>query len=561
MKRFSLILALLLCLTALTVPAFARSVATNIKNETTLTAEGDCTVNLSLTVTLDEAVKEPVFPVPGAAQNITLNGGVVQTGHSGDNRTVSLKEITGGMAGTYSLSIRYTLPGTVVADEETGELLLTLPLLSGFAYPVETFEFTVNLPGKFNSKPQFISDYHQTEAASLLELTLTDTAISGVTNQGLKDHEALVMTLAVDESLFPQTAAEVRVMNLMDAAVIGVALLAVVYYLLAMRPVWPRRYSRASAPDGVCPGDCAEWLTGRGMDLTLLVVTWAQLGYLRIQLDDNGRVLLHKRMEMGNERNSFENRTFRSLFGRRRVIDGTGYHYAELCRTVAKQKPQNKNIYHPRSGNPWIFRVLAMAAGLIGGITLAGAMAPHSGFLRYLLAAVAAVFSLAIQQGGASLSLRHRMPVYVALACSVVWLGLGIWAGEWLTAVLMIGFQWLCGVGVAYGGRRTGLGQTAQEQILALRRHMRRVSKAELQRILKTNPGYFHALAPYALALGVDRSFAKRFGRLRLPECTYLISGMNAQMSAAEWTEQLRRAVSLLDAKAKRLPLERLTGR
>ena len=559
MKRFSLFLALLLCLTALAVPVSAHSAATNIKNETTLTADGGCTVTVSLTVTLDGDAKDPVFPVPGSAQNITLNGGVVQTGHSGQNRTVSLKSVTGGMAGTYSFSLRYTLPGTVAADEETGDLLLTLPLLSGFAYPVESFEFTVNLPGKLTSRPAFTSDYHQEEAASLLELTYTDTAVSGVTNQSLKDHESLAMTMAVDETLFPQTAAEVRVMNLMDAAVIGAALLAAVYYLLALRPTWPRRFSRASAPDGVCPGDCGGWLTGSGMDLTLLVVTWAQLGYLRIQLDDNGRVLLHKRMEMGNERSAFENRTFRSLFGRRRVLDGTGYHYAELCRGVAKQKP--KNVYDPRSGNPWIFRLLAAASGLIGGITLAGALAPHSEFLRFFLAALAAAASLAIQQGGARVPLRHRLPVYIALGCSGAWLILGICAGEWLTAGLMIAFQWLCGLGVAYGGRRTGLGQTALEQTLALKRHMRRVTKAELQRILKSNPGYFHSLAPYALALGVDRSFARRFGRLRLPECTYLMSGMNGQMSASEWAEQLRRAVNILDAKAKRLPLEKLTGR
>ena len=130
-----------------------------------------------------------------------------------------------------------------------------------------------------------------------------------------------------------------------------------------------------------------------------------------------------------------------------------------------------------------------------------------------------------------------------------------------LTAGLMIGFQWLCGVGVAYGGRRTGLGQTALEQTLALKRHMRRVTKAELQRILKSNPGYFHELAPYALALGMDRTFAKRFGRLRLPECTYLVGGTGGQLSALEWTEKLRRTVSILDAKAQRLPFEKLTGR
>ena len=560
MKRFSLFLALLLWLTALAIPVSAHSAATNIQSETTLSGAGDCAVTLTLTLTLDASEKDPVFPVPASAQNITLNGGVVQTSAGPNSRLVSLKSVTGGMGGTFSLSIRYTLPGTVDEGEEGG-ILLTLPLLSGFAYPVENFSFTVNLPGKFNSTPDFVSDYHQNEAASLLELTYTDTAISGVTRQPLKDHESLVMTLAVDGSLFPKTAAEVRVMNLMDAAVIGAALLAAVYYFLALRPIWPRKFRRASAPDGVCPGDLGGWLTGAGMDLTLLVVTWAQLGYLRIQLDDNGRVLLHKRMEMGNERSAFENRIFRSLFGRRRVVDGTGYHYAELCRLVAKQRPQGKNVYDSRSGNPWIFRALALAAGAVSGVTLAGALMPHSGFLRILLGIVGVILSLMIQNGGLCLPLRNKLRVRIGLAATAVWLLLAILAGEWLPAALMVGFQWLCGLGAAYGGRRTVLGQNALEQILAMKRHMRRVTKAELQQILKGNPGYFHTMAPYALALGVERSFARRFGRLRLPECTYLMGGMGGQLSAAEWTEQLRRAVNILDARARRLPIEKLTGR
>lgn len=561
MKRIRLFFLLLLCLTAVTVPAFARSAADSLKTETTLTSDGNCTVSVNLTLTLDEGEKDPAFPIPAGAQNVTLNGGVAQLGRSGQSRTVSLKSVTGGAAGTFSVNIRYTLPGTVEAQEDSGDMVLTLPLLSGFSYPVEQFSFTVTLPGAFSARPTFVSDYYQAEAASLLELSYTDTTITGVTKEAFKDHESLTMTLPVDDTLFPQTAVEARVMNLMDAAVLGVVLLAVIYYLLAMRPIWPRRMRRASAPDGVCPGDCGQWLTGAGMDLTLLVVTWAQLGYLRIQLDDNGRVLLHKRMEMGNERNAFENRTFRSLFGRRRVIDGTGYHYAELCRSVARQKPQNRNVYDPHSGNPWIFRVLCALAGVLSGVAMAGAWVPHSTFLRILLAALGGAFALLIQSAGAKLPLRHRLGVYVGLICSGIWLVLGICAGETPVVLPMIVFQWLAGVGVAYGGRRTALGQQALEQLLGLRRHMRRVSKSELQQILKSNPGYFHTLAPYALALGVDRQFARRFGRLRLPECTYLMGGMNGQLSAAEWTERLRRAVAILDARAKRLPLEKLTGR
>ena len=90
---------------------------------------------------------------------------------------------------------------------------------------------------------------------------------------------------------------------------------------------------------------------------------------------------------------------------------------------------------------------------------------------------------------------------------------------------------------------------------------MRSVSKTELQRLLKLNPNYFYELAPYALALGLDKTFARRFGRLRMPECTYLIKGSNGQMTASEWAALLRQTVDKLNARSKRVLLEKLTGR
>ena len=90
---------------------------------------------------------------------------------------------------------------------------------------------------------------------------------------------------------------------------------------------------------------------------------------------------------------------------------------------------------------------------------------------------------------------------------------------------------------------------------------MHRVSKQELQRILKANPNYFYDLAPYALALGIDKTFARRFGRLRMVECTYLIRSSSGLMTAAEWAAMLHSAVNALDARSKRIFWEKITGR
>jgi hypothetical protein len=361
--------------------------------------------------------------------------------------------------------------------------------------------------------------------------------------------------------MFPETAARARVVGLMDLAVLITLLLAVVYYLLALRPILPRKILRATGPDGLTAGHMGVWLTGGTMDLSLLVVAWAQMGYLRIEVEKSGRVLLHKRMEMGNERSAYENRVYKSLFGRRYTVDGTGDHYARMVRTVAKRGPQAREVYGAGSGNPYLFRGLCALAALLSGVSLGGGLAPGSVFLQILVALLIAVLAVLIQSGASCLALRNKLPLWIALGCAGLWLLLGIFSGEWLMAVLMLLVQVLAGFAAAYGGKRTVLGQQALAQILGLRKYLCTASKEDLQRLLNTNPGYFYELAPYALALGVDRTFARRFGKVRMPECTYLMLPVNSQMTAGQWAAVLRTTVDTLDAKAKRLPLDKLTGR
>jgi hypothetical protein len=509
---------------------------------------------------LDEPGRDLTFPIPSGASDVTINGAAVTPSRNAQATLVPLNSVTGGMAGQHTLVLTYRMP-SVVATEKDGTMVLTLPILSGFSYPIQNLTVTVTLPGENTEQPTFISGYYQENTDALLHSSVDGSRITIVSAEPLKDHETLTMMLPVNEDLFPQTAATARVLGVMDFAIIGTVLLAIAYYLVALLPKIPGKYLRSTAPDGITAGDLSLWLTGSGVDFSMLVVTWAQLGYIRIQVEDSGRVLLHKRMEMGNERSVFENRCYKNLFGRRRIVDGTGYHYAELVRSVGKKGPQAKEVYQSNSGNPYIFRGLCALAGLLSGISLAGAFAPYSTFLRIALAILTTVMALCIQSGIRSLALRNRLPLWIGMGCGILWLVLGLWSGEWLTAILIILFQALAGLAATYGGKRTYLGQTALTQILGLRKYMRTVSKKELLRMLRANGGYFHDLMPYALALGVDKTFARRFGRLRLPECSYLISGSRTQMTAAEWATLLRTTVETLDAKAKRLPFERLTGR
>lgn len=553
MRKLAVLLLLAALCAGLCPGVSAHSEIQTLDSRTAVSAGGSCTVDLTVMLHLD-GTDQPVFPIPAEASEITLNGSRASVSTSGDRKLLSLSAVTGGNAGTFPLHIHYALPGVVNPGEDG--LVMTLPLLCGFAYPVENLTFSVTLPSEVTTEPVFNSSYYQELIAAQLDVAVNGSTLTGRATD-LKDHETLSMTLPVTDAMFPQTAVTARVMGVMDIVVFAFALLAVIYFILTMRPRLIHKEDRTTPPDGVSAGDLQMWLTGSGVDFSLLVVTWAQLGYLRIQLDDNGRVLLHKRMDMGNERSKFENRCYRSLFGPRRIVDGTGYHYAHLCRSMWTKRPGIKDVYRSRSGNPKIFRGLCLISGMLSGALVASALAPHSLLLKVLLCLVTAVLSLGLQLGGISLPRRHRFPVLTGAACALIWMLLALLSHEILLCLLMILFQFGVGLAAAYGGRRTVLGHQVLAQIFNLRRHMRRSSPEDMAQLLRGNPNYFHELAPYALALGLDWKFAKHFERLRLQECSYLIVGNRRQMKASEWARTLRSVVDILDAKATRLSLER----
>lgn len=563
MRRAAAVLTAILLLICIALPVYAQSGATAAEAYATVNTDGSCQVSLRMTIHLDSPVDSLTFPLPQNAYDVTVNGVAASTARGSGVLLVDLSRIIGSAAGDLAVNLSYSLTN-VVAEDSSGYLVLSLPMLCGFTYPVEGLSFSITLPGDVEGKPTFTSTYHQTTIEQSLNYTVTGSQIVGNLTKGLMGSDWLTMTLRVSEEMFPQEKPIVWTLDMTDLLMILCAVVAFVYWLVSLRCLPPRQIHRTTAPDGITAADVATVITGGKPNLTMLVVHWAQLGYILIQLDDNGRVFLHKRMSMGNERSLYENRIFRSLFGRRTMVDGTGYHYAQLCRKVAAGKPAIHGLYKRGSGNPTLFRLLAALSALCGGVVLGQALGADSIF-RSLLTVILSVFGVVsawfIQAGGKCLHLRSKQPLWLALGLCAVWLVLGAVAGELPVAACVAAGELFAGVAAAYGGQRTDLGKQAMEQVLGLRRHMKHASKEELQRILKANPDYFYDLAPYALALGVDRQFAQRFGSTRMGACLYLTSGMDGHMTAGEWDKLLRDAVNTLEERQRQLFWERLFGR
>ena len=223
-----------------------------------------------------------------------------------------------------------------------------------------------------------------------------------------------------------------------------------------------------------------------------------------------------------------------------------------------------RDYFRKGTGNPRIYRILCAGIGLFGGVGLGMAMAGNA-LLGFLLVAIMAIFgavsSWLIQDWVRGLHLRNTATLILGFGLCALWLLFGFMGNRLNVAACVVGAQLLCGLSWFYGGRRTPNGRRTAAQVLGLRAYLRKLTPADIKQLQRMDPDYFHTMAPYALALGVHKHFAKAFGNRKLSSSPYLTTGMDGHLTAAQWMQLMERAVDALDARQKRLPLERLLGR
>ena len=175
MRRF---LIVILCCLLLTGTVFAAGRTDEIRSTTMVYTDGSADVVLTVNFTLSEVQDDLTFPLPIGAEEVQLNDMPVATVPSRDNASVVLVEL-GDIctnAGRYSLTFRYCLPAVVRyegdKDEANRPLILELPLLSGFEYPVDTMDFTITFPEGADVDPTFESGYLLQSIESDLSYTI-----------------------------------------------------------------------------------------------------------------------------------------------------------------------------------------------------------------------------------------------------------------------------------------------------------------------------------------------------------------------------------------------------
>lgn len=562
MRRILGLIVTVLVLICLTVSASAATSASKVESFMTVTADGSCQVTTTVTVHLEQADGSLSYPVPGEASDVTLNGARARTKWQDGALQVDLSGAFGGVTGDISFTLNYTLRGCV-GKNDIGTMELRLPLMSGFAYPVDDMRFSVTLPGEITALPAFSSGYYQASIEKYLTYERNGATLTGSATQQLKDRETLSMTLPVEAEMFHSVSLPME-RTVLDEMIMGVcAAAALSYWLIFLRAPIPRKKPAVSAPAGYSAGQLGSLLTLQGCDLSTMVLSWAQLGYVHLHYS-RGRVMIRHRMDMGNERSSFEQKCFRRLFSRRQTVDTAGMFYTNLCTELQKSYADAAALIKNKHANPKIFRALAALIALSSGVGV-GLSIGMGGFLQgfwmVVFAIVGAVLGWVMQRWACCLLQRDRRDAYMALAAAILWIAFGMLAGEVLTAGLAVLAELIAGYLLAIGGRRTQTGRIVLEQTLGFRSYLRKMPAEQIRTACQSDPEYFFKMAPWALAMGVDGTFAKRFGGQKLPPCPYLSTDKELSFTASQWSLFLRQVLMVMDRRRRQMPMERLRKR
>ena len=571
MKRYAAALcAVFFIMLALLNHASAESSASKIDLYCTVNSDGDCLVSMTVNLKLEAADAGLEFPLPENAEKITMNGSSVPTSRVGSRTLVSVGRITGGMTGEFPVRFDYTIPKAVGAVPATlssavgsalqlNKLQLTLPMLCGFDYPVDLFSFVITMPDAVDGVPTFTSTYQQVGFASNLDLVINGNMITGTSVNTLNDHESVTMTLLVPREMFPSVSTYQRTGNpeLIPMGIfLGAALL---YWLLFLRTLPPVRQRTTVPPEGVCAGELGCRVTMTGGDLTMMVLSWAQMGYLMIQ-PNGSRIILRKQMEMGNERSLFEIRVFQSLFSGRNAVNCCSPGYANMCRKTAGMIPGEKTMCRPRSGSRKIFRILLCISQVFCGVCVAMNMTSITVLqimFSLIFGILGAVSAWQLHEFAMYLLSRRKTDRWVALGIALFWFLLGLIAGQPWIPLGSVAVQLLMGFLAAFGGMRTELNRSEAGEILAVRRFLRGIPRPEAARLQKLDPEYFFRMAPYAIALGVEKPFAAAFGRRPLEPCPYLVVRSGEGRTAEQWMRLLTQTVTLMDSRYHRMQAEK----
>lgn len=547
MKKIRCALLILLCVLLLTVSVSAvDDEIRSLTMEISVDGNGRCQVTANAQVHFTSAPTTFTFPLNASAGSISASGADYRISSRGGVDCVIFSD-SAGFTGDQNFTCSYSLPcgATRVEGEEEDEFFqqLVVDLIDGgWDYSILDFSLRMNFPVDVPVQPTWDSAFHGDIIDNSLTIKVSGKMLTVDSVQTLIDHETLKMSLLFPDDTFTIINEAGRTLSFNQIAFFVLLAAAVIYWFLFLRGKLLLFAPKRTVPgNDATAGEIPCQLFGEKPDIAAVLAHWGNLGYLNIRRGRSGHVILHKQMEMGNERSAAECKLFTSIFRVGPSCDTASTRFRKLLRTNSDSMRASwlHRIYRKKAGSPYLLRAIVLLAAFFLSMATFDKLLPANAlrwFLLPLMSVLGAALSFGVQQGiDAIYRRRSLLRLMIAFLCALLLIIFSAIAGTLGLMVVSLLLQILSVLLTQFGGRRTKAGEEYVRQLLGLRRQMARMDEEDAMQAVTNDSQYFYRMLPYAECLGIGKRFSKHFAGWKPETCSWLTDTAFTPRSATEF--------------------------
>jgi len=313
------------------------------------------------------------------------------------------------------------------------------------------------------------------------------------------------------------------------------AALSAVVWFLAGRDRVPIITARFEAPDGLSPLPVGYVADGQvdDKDITSMIYYWADAGYMSIAEPKKNKFEFTKLKDLPKDTPAFERRLFDGFFKRGDKVSIKDLERSNFAEVILNTKVSTGSFFRkeraledPKSKALstlfFLVSIVPMAFFILGSF-----LQEYTVQYGFFLAFPAVAFCL-INNGIIRSVIRKwyvaKSKILSVIGCAVPSVLIVIIMSS-ILAFVEIGFSLplllfcvLCSTVTGFFSaiivRRSEYGNKLLEQILGYREFIQKVTIDELKLMIKDNPDYYYKVLSYAIVLGLEDTWAKKFASI-----------------------------------------------
>ena len=335
------------CALALSLSALAADAALpSLEAAVNVREDGVCEVTMTAEVDFSAAQDSLLIPLGTDARDITLAGWSYETVLQ-DGVTCLKLSNPAGFSGKQQFTCSYTLPCRAAEAADGQQFRLSLPE-TGWDYAIDSYTLTMTFPAEVTNAPEWTSGYYGDVVDNYLDIRTQENTVTAKSTAAMRDHETLTVAVQFPADTFNLRDQPGKTAGFDRIAFLVLLAAAVAFWFLRLRSglILPRAQQTIGMESTA--GEIPCQLLGEAPDAAGMIVHWGNLGYLTVRMS-RGRVILYKRMEMGNERKPSERRFFAALFRAGASCEAGGLRYQAAVREMHEETGLT---FHPLKVDP-----------------------------------------------------------------------------------------------------------------------------------------------------------------------------------------------------------------